>query len=174
MLKSKKIEVLNDLVNRFKESNHFIFTEYKGLTVEQMNELRKKLRDANSEIKVIKNSLAKRAVKEVKLDLKEEWFKGPIAVIFCNGDDFTKPTSIAYNFSKDNEVFKLRLAYFDNKVYESDVLKEIASLPSREELLARLVGILNSPITSLVFTLKSVLSKFVLTLKAIEEKKGDG
>lgn len=171
MLKEEKIKRLEALTEEFKNAKHIIFIEYKGLTVEQTNQLRRKLKEADSEIKVIKNTLAKIAYKKAKLELNDEWFAGPIAIIFCKKDDFTKPINVAYNFSKENELFKMKLGYLDNRIYDQNQLKEIAQLPSYEQMVSRLVGVLNSPVVSLVFTLKSSLTKLVLVLKAIEDKK---
>ncbi len=171
MLKDEKVKKLESLTEEFKNAKHLIFTEYKGLTVEQMNKLRKKLREADSEIKVIKNTLAKIAYKKANLNLNDEWFEGPIAIIFCKGNDFTRPVSVAYNFSKENEAFKIKIGYLDNKLHDISQLKEIAQLPPYDEMVSKLIGMLNSPVTSLVFTLKSILTKLVFTIKAIEDKK---
>jgi len=171
MVQQYKIDAVEALINKFKESKHLIFTEYKGLNVEKMTELRKKLYDANSELKVIKNRLAKLAYKKLELDFKDEWFSGPVALVICKGNDFVKTVSIIYNFSKDNEEFKIKLGYLDNIFFNIDELKEISYLPTRKELIARVANIINSPVTKLVFVLKDILKKPVMVLKAIGDKK---
>ncbi len=98
MVQQYKIDAVEAIVNKFKQSKHLIFTEYKGLNVEQITELRKKLYDANSELRIIKNRLAKIAYKKLELDFKDEWFKGPVALVLCKDDDFVNKVSIIYKF----------------------------------------------------------------------------
>lgn len=171
MVQQYKIEAVESLVNRLKESKHLIFTEYKGLNVEKITELRKKLFKADSELKVIKNRLAKLAYKKLDLDFKDEWFIGPVALVICKNDDFVKTVSIIYDYARENKEFKIKLGYLDNRVFGLDELKEISSLPTKKELIARFIWILKSPINRLVFGLKGIVTKPILVLKAIEKKK---
>lgn len=171
MVQQYKIEAVENLAELFKTCKHFIFTEYKGLSVEKITELRKKLYDANSDLKVIKNRLAKLAYKNLNLEFSDEWFKGPVALIICKDDDFVKTVSIVHRFTKDNEHLKIKLAYLENKVFELEDVKLIAELPTKEQLIAKLLSLLNSPISRFVFALKSIVSKPVMVFKAIADKK---
>ncbi|MBN1899668.1 MAG: 50S ribosomal protein L10, partial [Spirochaetes bacterium] len=167
----EKIKKLDGLGKDFKKAKHLIFAEYKGLSVEQMTDLRKQLRSSESEFTVVKNTLGMLAYKNAELELKDDWFAGPLAVVFCNGDDFTKPLGILYKFSKNFPELKIKVGFLDHSIYDPEKLQEIAQLPSREQLLARLAALLNAPISSLVFTLKAMITQLVLVLKAIEDKK---
>lgn len=171
MVQQYKVDAVDALANRLKESKHLIFTEYKGLDVGKMTELRKKLYEADSELTVVKNRLAKLAYKKVNLNLNDEWFVGPVALVMCKNDDFVKTVNIIYNYAKSNDEFKIKIGYLEDKIYDVDQLQEISKLPSRQELIARLASVLNAPISKFVFVLKNVLTKPVLVLKAIEEKK---
>lgn len=171
MVQQYKEDEVNKLIENFKGAQHMIFTEYKGLTVEKITALRKKLYNANSELRVVKNRLAKLAYKKLNLDFKDEWFKGPVALVLCKDNDFVKSVNIVNSFAKDEEKLIIKLAYLEKKVFELEDVKIIANLPSREQLIAKLLGLLNSPITSLVFTLKNIVSKPVMVLKAISDKK---
>jgi len=171
MVQERKIKAVQQLADKFKQAKHFIFTEYKGLNVEQINELRKKLREVNSELRVVKNRLAKLAYKKIEVNLKDEWFSGPVALVLCLDDDFSNTVSIIYKFSKNNEQLKIKLGYLEKKVFNIDQLKTISSLPSKKELIAKLAGILNAPVVKLVSVLKNIIRKPVLVLKAIEDKK---
>ncbi len=171
MVQQYKIDAVEAIVNKFKQSKHLIFTEYKGLNVEQITELRKKLYDANSELRIIKNRLAKIAYKKLELDFKDEWFKGPVALVLCKDDDFVNTVSIIYKFSRNNENFKIKLGYLEKKFFNTDDLKVISNIPSRKELITRVVCILNSPVIKFVSVLKNILRKPVLVFKAIKDKK---
>ncbi|MBU1076161.1 MAG: 50S ribosomal protein L10 [Spirochaetes bacterium] len=171
MVQQYKINAVEELVKNLKESKHLIFTEYKGLNVAKMTELRRKLFEVDSEFKVIKNRLAKQAYKKLELDFQDDWFVGPVALVVCKNDDFVRTVSIVHSYAKDNEAFKIKLGYLGKKIYGIDELKEISLLPSRDQLLARLVNALKSPVNRFVFGLKWILKKPVLVLKAIENKK---
>ncbi len=171
MVQENKVKAVEDLANRLKKSKHLIFTEYKGLDVEKITELRKKLFEADSDLKVVKNRLAKVAYKKLDMDFKDEWFVGPVALILCKDDDFVKTVSIIYNFAKENENLKVKRGYLDKKIFEFDELKEISTLPSKVQLIARLLGVLNSPVSKFVYVLKNIVAKPVLVLKAIEKNK---
>lgn len=174
MVKEYKIKVVETLIDKIKKGKHFVFTEYKGLDMGRITELRRKLNNANSELKVVKNRLARLAYKKLELNLQDEWFKGPVALVICKDEDFVKTVNVVCNFSKENERFIIRLGYLENKVYNIDELKKISLLPTKKELIAKIMGILNSPITKFVFVLKNIVAKPVLVLKAIEDKKSKG
>ncbi len=171
MAQQYKIDAVAKLKEMFSESKHLVFTEYKGLTVEEITELRKKLREYNAEFKVIKNRLAKLAYKDVGMGLQDDWFTGPLALLVCK-DDFVSPLKALFEFAKDNDKLKIKIGYLENTVYDYDGLNELKNISSKEELIAKLLGLLNSPLNRFAFGLKGIVSKFVMTLKAIEEKKG--
>ncbi|MDD5066026.1 MAG: 50S ribosomal protein L10 [bacterium] len=171
MVQQYKITFVEKLADKFKKAKHFIIAEYQGLNVEQISQLRKKLYEVNSEFKVIKNRMAKLAYKKLSLDFNDDWFKGPIGMVMCQKDDFVKTVNIIYKFSKDNEKLKIKVAFIENKVFNLEEIKVLANLPSREELIAKLLYLFNSPVSRFVYVLKNIVSKPVLVLKAIESKK---
>jgi len=172
LTKAVKNEIIKELEQDFKESKHIVFINYKGMNFEQLNNLRNKLKEMDSRLKVVKNSLAKIASKNLNLGFNDEWFKEQVALIFIKSEDFIKPLKVLYDFRKEVENLKIVLGVINKKdVYRDATLKELSLLPSREEILARLVNAINSPINLLVIDLKYLLRKLVLTLKAIESKK---
>lgn len=172
MAQPYKIAFVEKLIEQFKSSRHFILAEYQGLNVEQMSQLRKKLFAVNSEFKVIRNRMAKLAYKKLSLDFKDEWFRGPVGMVLCKKDDFSKAVSIIYNFSKENEKLKIRVAFIENKVFNTEEIKTLASIPSKEELIGKLLFVLSSPVSRFASVLRNIVTRPVLVLKAIETKKG--
>ncbi len=175
MIRAEKVELLKVLIEEFKSTRHFIFTEYKGLNTEQINKLRQSLCTAGARFRVIKNRLAKIASKEAKLNLNEEWFRGPTAVIFCE-DDYVKPIKSLFEFQKDeeNKALIIKGGYLDNREFSPEELKEISTIPSRDELLGRLSGALISPLFKFAGGLKFIILKLLFTLKEIEKSKQTG
>ncbi len=172
MAQQYKIDAVEKLKKMFSESKHLIFTEYKGLSVEGITSLRKKLRESNAEFKVIKNRLAKIAYKDIGLGLDDEWFVGPLALLICRDDDFVKPLKVLFEFAKNNDKLKIKIGFLEKTIYDYDGLNELKNISSKEELIAKLLGLLNSPLNRFAFGLKGIVTKFVMTLKAIEDKKG--
>ena len=127
-----KQKVVDEITNNVKESNSFIFLENNGLTVSETMELRRKLRESDSELKIYKNTLVARALKDLNIDLDKE-LNGPKVVAF--GKDIIEPIKIVSEFAKTHDKLVVKVGIVDGKITELDELKKLATIPSREGLL---------------------------------------
>ena len=127
-----KAAVVSEIEDKVKNATSIVFFDYRGLTVTETNELRRKLRESNSESKVYKNTLTRRALENLKIDLGEE-LDGPKAVVF--GTDVVAPIKVLNDFAKNHKALEMKIGYVDGKVTDLATLKKLANTPSRETLL---------------------------------------
>ena len=127
-----KANVVSEIESKVKDSASIVLFEYRGLTVSETNELRRKLRETDSEYKVYKNTLTKRALDNLKIDLGDE-LNGPKAIAF--GKDAVAPIKVLSVFAKNHKALELKIGYVDGEVADTKMLNELASIPSREGLL---------------------------------------
>ena len=154
ILKQKQAQV-SDLAENMKNAKLILLTEYRGINVADVTTLRNKLRNANSEYKVIKNNITRRALENCKIEGLENELEGPVAVILGK-EDYLEPLKIIYEYSKDNEFYKIKGGVIDGKVVSKEELITLAKLPSREVLLAKLAGSLLGTVTKLAIALDQV------------------
>ncbi len=128
----KKQIVIDEITNNVKESSSFIFLENNGLTVDETMELRRKLKESDSELKVYKNTLVARALKDLEIDLADE-LNGPKVVAF--GKDIIEPIKAVNDFIKTHDKLVMKVGIVDGKITGLDELKKLATIPSREGLL---------------------------------------
>ena len=147
IINQKKDEV-SKLAAKIKEAKIVLLTDYRGINVADVTELRAELRKSNSEYKVIKNNITKRALAEAGLE-------GPTAVIM-NNDDYLETAKTIYNYSKDNDFYKIKGGVIDGKVMTAEEIITLAKLPSRETLLSMLAGALLGNISKLAVALDQV------------------
>ena len=153
ILKQKEEEV-KSLAEKLKEAKLVLLTDYRGITVEQVTALRNTLRDTNSEYKVIKNNIVKRALNTNGENGLDSVLEGPTAVVIA--DEYLDPLKAIYNFSKDNEFYKIKGGIIEGKVVSVEELITLAKLPSRQELLGMLAGALLGNISKLAVALDQV------------------
>lgn len=154
ILKQKEEEV-SKLAEKFKSCNLVLLTDYRGITVDDVTNLRNTLRDTNAEYKVIKNNIVKRALETNNEKGLEEALEGPTAVITTEGE-YLEPLKAIYKFSKDNEFYKIKGGIVEGKVMSVEELITLAKLPSRQELLGMLAGGLLGTISKLAIGLDQV------------------
>ena len=167
---SQKKEVVERLAKDFKESEISILVDYKGLNVLKMTELRALLRKEGIRIEVVKNSLLERASEGTDAALMKDFYKGPNAIILSKKDPVA-PAKILMNFAKDNDKLEIKAGALSGKLLSPEDIKQLAKLPSKEELLGKLVYTLNAVPTSLVNVLSGVPRAFVNVLNAIKDQK---
>ena len=171
MLKSKKTEVIDNLREKLGRAEFNVLTDFKGLKVAEITQLRRELKEAGGELAVVKNTLLKIAAADTDTAALEKFLVGPTAIVL----GYQNPVEIAKILSKyakdkpDN--FTLKAGVLGHSVLTDKDLVEISKLPAREVLLAKLLGALQGVPTSLVSVLSAILRQFLYTLKAIEEKK---
>ncbi len=134
---NEKKKVVNEIQDLVKNSESVIIFTYQGLTVADLGTLRRKLRDVDATIKVFKNTLVKRALDDLKIDLSE-FLEGPNAILF--GKNLLEPIKVLSEFAKTNDKMDIRVGIISGKPADLDTIKEYASIPSREGLLTMLAG----------------------------------
>ena len=136
ILEEKK-QVVSEITDNLKKSESVIIFAYQGMTVEELSELRRKLKDVNAEIKVYKNTLLKRAADDLNLNL-DDFLSGPNAILF--GETLLEPIKIISEYAKSHDKLDIRVGVISGSVADLNVIKEYASIPSREGLLTMLAG----------------------------------
>ena len=134
---AKKQETVNEITNKVKESSSTVLFEYHGLTVNETMELRRKLKEAGSEYKVYKNTLVKRALDSLNINMDSE-LNGPKAIAF--GTDAVAPIKVLNDFAKDHPALVMKIGYVDGQIADIKMLKQLASIPSRDGLLTMLAS----------------------------------
>ncbi len=158
------------MVSRFKAQPNFIITSYMGSTVSDLELLRRNLKKTSSSYFVVKNSILKTVFNELKL--KEESAKIDSGMgISLSGEDIISTCKVLVIFAKDHEKFKIKGAIIDGNSVPTEKVKALAGLPSKNILIAQVVGGIKAPITGFVNTLGGVLRKFVYVIEAIKDKK---
>lgn len=169
--RSKKEELVKEIAEKIKKSKAIVFTDYRGLSVEEISDVRGKLREKGIEFKVIKNTLFKIAVKEAKSDIDVESIKDhPVAVAF-GYDDEVEPAKITYSFAKDHEALELIGGVLNGKSISLEEVKVLALIPGREEMYARVVGSLASPLRGLASVIQGNLRGLVSVLDQYRGQK---
>ena len=155
ILEQKKL-VVNEMVEKFKAASAGVFVDYRGLTVEEDTELRRKFREAGVEYKVVKNTLTSRAAKEVGLEALDPILNGPTALAM-SVDNPVAPAKIIAEFAKKHEALEVKAGFMDGAVMSVAEVNVLAATPSREELLAKMMGSMKSPISGLVRLLNTIV-----------------
>lgn len=154
ILNQKKEEVKN-LAEQMKAAKLILLVDYRGINVTDVTELRTDLRKVNSKYAVIKNNITRRALAECGLEGLDEQLEGPTAVIMSD-EDYLEPSKIIYNFSKNNDYYKIKGGVIEGKVMSAEEIITLAKLPSRETLLSMLAGALLGNISKVAVALDQV------------------
>ena len=155
---AKKQEEVSILAEKIKYATLVILTDYRGITVKDVTELRADFRKSNSEYTVIKNNIIRRALAECKIEGLDDVLVGPTAILMDN-NDYLAPAKTLYNYTKKNDSYKIKGAILEGKVISVEEIIELAKLPSREELLSKLAGSLLGTISKLAVGLDQVRVK---------------
>jgi large subunit ribosomal protein L10 len=170
LTRSDKEQILETYEQGLAKAQHAFLLDYQGITVPQVTELRKRVRQSGGEYVVVKNTIALRAIDSQALGQLKEHFVGPTAVAFS----LTDPVGVAKaltDYAKDVPAIKLKAGLVEGRAIAADQIKEIASLPSREELIAKLLFLMQSPVTRFVRVLAAVPQSFVMVLDQVRKKK---
>jgi large subunit ribosomal protein L10 len=167
--REKKGELVSEYTDKLRRSQAVIVTEYRGLTVKQLQDLRRELRANNSELVVAKNTLLGRALAEAGLPDAEKLLKGPTAVALCY-EELAAPAKALNKFARDSKVLVIKGGLLGQSVFGEAGVQELADLPSREQLLGQVVGTLQAPISGLVNVLAGTLRGLVNVLNARADK----
>ena len=168
---AEKEAAVEELTGILKEAKGVYLTDFTGLDVPSFTLLRKQLREESVSYRVIKNRLAKLAVKEAGVEGLEDLLSGPTGLV-CSNEDAVAPARLLSKFAEDADGKPvIKAGYIGGQVYVDDQLVRLAKLPSREVLLGQMVSAMQSPISGLAFTLNGILQKLVGTIHAVAEKK---
>ncbi|MBE5781177.1 MAG: 50S ribosomal protein L10 [Clostridiales bacterium] len=166
-----KEAVVAEIAEKIQRAKSCVIIDYRGLTVAEVTELRNQFRNAGVEYKVLKNTMVARAVAQLGIEGVEEYLNGPTAVAF-GYEDAVVPAKIINEFIKKSKKTEIKCGILDGKVLDKAGVVALADLPSREVLLAMVLGTLNAPITGFVSALAGIPKKLLYALNAISEKQG--
>jgi large subunit ribosomal protein L10 len=163
--------VVEDIGATVADAQAIIVAEYRGLEVEAMTQLRRQAREAGVYLRVLKNTLARRALAGTPFEVLVDQMVGPL--IYGISTDPVSCARVLNDFAKGNQKLVLKAGAMRNSLLDADAVKALATMPSREELLATLLGTMQAPIATFVRTLNEVPGRFVRTLAALEKQKAE-
>jgi len=165
--KSEKVELYK---KQFEKARVAVVTDYRGYSVEEITRLRRKLQAAQADLTVTKNTLAKLASKGTDFEVIEELLKGPTAVAFGFSDE-VGAAKVLEDFIRDSKKGEIMGAVLDGRVLSASDAKKLASMPSKEELYAKMLGCINSPVTGIAGGINGVLSALTRAVAAVRDQK---
>jgi len=154
----QKQAIVAELAAKMKAASAGVLVEYKGITVENDTKLRRELREAGVEYSVVKNTLVRRAANVIGYEALDEHLNGTTAMAICENDPIA-PARILCNYAKSNDSFKIKVGFVDGRVVTDAEVKELAAIPSREILIAKMLGSLQAPISKFVRTIDAIANK---------------
>lgn len=172
-VKSEKIETVDELHEKFARAVSAVLADFRGLTVQEITDLRQQLREASLELAVVKNTLARLAVQETAFERLSPYLKGPTSITFSYRDSVA-PAKILSAYIKKQPKLAVRAGLFEGEIVPAEKITELADLPPRDVILAQAFAAMQGPLAGLVGTLQGVLSTFIGTLQAIHDKKAQG
>jgi len=173
MARKEKEVFVSELTDRLKRNNNFILTDYEGLNVEEMTDLRERMRKIGCEFKVVKNTLARLAMKNLNLGDLIDYLRGPTAIAL-EKMDIIMATKTLVDFSRQHQNLKIKAGFLEGQVVLPQEVESLAKLPSREVLLARLCQRLQLPITRFHGVLHGIVRNLIFVLDVIRKKKSEG
>ncbi len=154
-VREEKAAHVAEVADKLSQSKTTIVTDYRGLTVGEVTELRKRLREAGIEFRVLKNTVVRRATSESGTSALDVYLKGPTAIAF-GSDDLIAPAKLLNEFASKNKALEIKGGLVEGKLIDADGVKELASLPSRDGLLSMLLSVLQAPMRNLAYATKQV------------------
>ena len=169
-----KVASINEAKEAFSASQDFVFTDYRGLTVEQITNLRKQLRNKGAQYKVVKNHFARIAFDQLSAPAEvAAYLKGPTAIAIAP-NDANEVAKLLFDFAREAPVLKIKGGLVGSDVYSAQQMEAFSKLPSKLELISMLMSVMNGPARNLAAALNDIPSRLVRTVKAIADKKAEG
>jgi large subunit ribosomal protein L10 len=172
-VKAEKVEAVAELHEKFARAVSAVLADFRGLTVQEITDLRQQLREASLELAVVKNTLARLAVQDTDFERLSPYLKGPTSITFSYRDTVA-PAKVLSAYVKKQPKLAVRAGLFEGEIVPAEKIAEIADLPPRDVILALALAVMQGPLAGLVGTLQGVLSTFIGTLQAIHDKKAQG
>ena len=154
-VREEKAALVEEVAAKLSQSKSAIVTDYRGLTVAEVTELRKQLREAGIEYRVLKNTLTRLATAKSNVSELDEFLKGPTAIAF-GVEDAVKPAKILNDFAAKAKALEIKGGIVEGKLVDADGIKELANLPSREGLISMLLSVLQAPLRNLAYATKQI------------------
>lgn len=170
MDRKEKEALIAEMQGKFKKADAAFIAEYQGIKAIDMNDIRKSFRESSVEFKVVRNTLARRAMAGSDSEVLKDHLNGPVAIVFSYKDAAGAAKKLT-DFAKDRPSLKIRLGALGKKVINISEIKALAELPSREVLISKMLGSMKSPVTGFVGVLSGIQRKFLYALNAVKDKK---
>lgn len=168
--KKMKEKMLEEITADLKQAELVIVTDYRGLNVKAINNLRGKLRNEQCRYRITKNTMNRLACRQAGVEQLESFFEGPTAIAYSNADPVAA-AKVFMDYARENEALVIKGGMFSGRILNPAEIKALGEIPPREVLLARVVGGFQSPITGLVSVLQGTLRKLVYTVDAVRQHK---
>lgn len=168
--KTKKQIIIQELINALKKQNSMVFVGYKGIKVKEFSSLREQLKDIGAKLQVIKKTLFQKALQEIGINLNIREIGNEIAAVFAFKDALS-PLKLLFQFAKTNENLKILGGYFEKQIQSVDILKELALIPSKEELFGRITLVLSAPLSGFVNVLEGNVKGLLYILTSVSKSK---
>lgn len=162
--RQQKEQAVLDITDKLSRAKSVVFVDYKGMTMSQLSNLRKKIREVNAQFTITKNTLLARALPKLP-------FKGPTATLFSYDDEIT-PIKLLVKALKDNAIGIIKAGFLGQEALDADKINKLAALPSKDELRGQTVGVLVAPLTGIVSVLQGNLRNLVYALSQVQKMKG--
>lgn len=169
MIKQHKLDEVENLVSVLKERKNIFFTNFSGINVKSLSILRKNLREKNAVYKVVKNNLFKRALDNAGYTGLDDYIEGPVGIAFVN-DEIGEVARVLNDFSNVEQNFKYSVGVLEDVVYKEDEITKIATLPSKEVVLAQIMSMVNGPSSGIAIGINQIMSSLARGIKAVAEK----
>lgn len=173
MARPEKTAVVDAVRERLRETNAAVLTEYRGLDVAELAQLRARLRESDAEYKVVKNTLTRLAARDAGVDIPDELLTGPTAITFCAGDPVAA-AKVLRNFSREHPSLVLKGGLFEGRVLGAEETLRLAELETREQMLTRLAGMFQSIVAQPARLAQANLSKAARLFAALQAERGAG
>jgi len=170
MNKSEKTEIVEELKKVFKDSGSIVLIDFRNINVPDMTDLRRKVRESKSEYRVVKNTLALRAAEGTSVAELKQYFEGPTAIAYTE-DSVVGLAKVLRDFIKQHSGMRFKAGVLEGEVISEEQVSSLADMPSREELLSKLLFLMNAPLTQFARALKSPVQKLAYVLKQLEETR---
>ncbi len=170
LTKTEKEVTVKEVQQKLEEAKAVVLADYRGLNVQEVTELRKRLRDSGVEYRVIKNTMTSRAAKAANIQGLDSYLSGPTALAFGYTDVVT-PAKVLADFAKAHKKLELKGGILEGQVIDDKMVKSLAQLPSREALLAQVAGVLQAPMRGLVTVLSGPLRNLAYATEAVRKQK---
>ncbi|MGD9155448.1 MAG: 50S ribosomal protein L10 [Bacillota bacterium] len=170
MALQEKEALVREIRQKFEASKTVVLADYRGLNVMEVTELRKKMREADIDYKVLKNTMTSRAAKAANIEGLDPYLTGPTALAFSY-NDYAAPAKILTEFAKTHKKLELKAGVLEGKVIGLELVRNLAELPSREVLLGKVAGMFQAPLRGLVTVLAGPLRGFACAVEAIRKQK---